>query len=278
MINMQVLRLAAKCISLLVFCMPAYADGTEGYKEEPVLPFSSTLPVTKFTGIEEHVGNLFRIKLTEDGHLALNREIMGTLNSTAAKDERMAELLKDVKKRLPYVEERVQREEALRLLNDEGAAASDSRLAVFKRFQSKVFNGGGWSGGGNPASNGKWDFDTDNIKGSLSIQNSSWTRVMLVDNSPAAIAPRTISVIDDGNGKFVLYVCLEARGPFLILSQEIDKRTELDLLAGGVMTSVHGASFSELVGREKKLFQEKVYPLLSHVGVRLPAAYSRIAE
>lgn len=253
----------------------ARADGpaVETPVENPDTVAIHTMPATSFGRITAEIGDLIRLKINDSGGMALNRDVWNILTSKSKK-ERYSEILKDLQRNTPFPDDDFYKERAQEMLEKE-AKENNSGVQAFKMFYRRMPYTLGYGGGGDPKAGFSWHFETGSIFARMNLKEGEGVSIRLSDKSDTLAQP-FISVREKDAGDFMLFVFYGEDGPMLTIKQVTGKNFSITLLRNGVETKRIGESFKELLGKDEAFFRKDIFPLLTNVGIRLPAIHDQI--
>ena len=226
-------------------------------------------PETRFAAIRDAIEGFIRLKLTDKGGLALDREFWEISKSTST-ETRFSEIKRDLKTRFPGMNEKFLSDRAMDALNNENRD-SNPVIIAFNRFQQKVFTGGAYGAGDSDGPNSRsWFFQSHDIFCRLTLKKPDGISIRITDLSES-LAPGTISLIENGNGGFSVFIFPGGKGSFLTMRQKAENEFSLDFIQNGVMTKITAKNFEALLAKDNKYLEGQIFPFLTHIGIRPPS-------
>lgn len=222
------------------------------------------LPVSYFSKIRNDMGDFLMLDINESGGLRLNRKVWQIPKKN--KELRLSEIVAEVRKRWPGMSDDIVNRDAKHAFDREMNQGDEA--AAFFRFEKKVFTGGG---SGNWGEEGRrvYNFNSHDFQGRLTVLDKKEVNIRLMDLS-GDIAPGVLTVVDDGYGRFSLFIFLSAKGPLLNIKQDLSGEISIEYFQDGAFFTRTAASFQKLLSSDEPFLRGKVFPVLTHIGIRLP--------
>lgn len=263
-INREILAMSVFLVGLPIFCR---ADAPGPVPDNSVGDeLKVSLPEVLSAQVKKALSGFIFLGVDDSGRLGLNRKAWDTMKAgEKRRAKRYQEILAEIREREPYSKDNELKEKARGILDFEMPLGPAER-AVFYRFRRE--GSLNYSGGGSGDGSHEY-FANNGLFCSMDLRDKKEI-LFLFSNAQPTLAPLYLSVLDNGYGRFSLSMIIGESGPFLTIAQKHDGRISLQFLNKEDHASLQAGTFSELLAANKELLQKKVFPVLAHVGVRLP--------
>lgn len=197
------------------------------------------------------------LKLTiDDGHLLLDRSHWDQDNGGKTEEQIKEEIIQQ------WVQKGLPRQFAERRAEQEVQAPDVQRV-----FQSLQQNAGTHSAGMRSSNNFlRIDFAGPKLMASFERQEKSIRFEFAEQIGPQ----RRIQIADNGQGAFRLSLATDDASLVLILTQRSDGSIAVAELSADRSFTAQADSFLDFYGKERDYVEDRLFPLLEHVGILLP--------